>query len=397
VTALVLTSSFPVQGAALGGRFVARLLCLLAARGWRFVIVTPSWGREACAFRHPAGLVVPAEPESALRAHGLAHRSGILEELARRPWEWWRAPGLVLALAGAARRLLAERPFDLVWSHWLLPCGLAARLALGDGGPPHLATAHGADVHLLERWSRAWPLGAVLRRLWRGTSLAAPVAHTARRVAGALRCGSVRVLPLAAGAPRAARREGSRTGAEFLFLGRFEPIKGADRLLAAARLLGRAREVTLTLAGAGSQEVRLKARAREWGLAIDFPGVIDGAAKRAALARARALVLPSRRTAGRGEGFPHAAMEALVARLPVVAPARGALGEYLAERGGGFVFDDGGAEEPAVRSLAQALERALAPGAAAALAGDGAAAPFENGPAAAAWDRALRDAARRVA
>ncbi len=398
--ALVVTSSFPVRRQALGGRFVAELLRALEGHGWEFVVVTPDWEGETAPPDLGATRVVAARgagPEGDRLAHG----PGILEELSRRPWKWVLAPGLVLGLAAAARRLLERERFDLVWSHWLVPGGLSAVLATGGEGPPHLATAHGGDVHLLERWGAAPGFARVARHLWRRTALTAPVRHTAERLRALFGARPVEVIPLPAGEPVGEPRRHASGEPELLFLGRFEPVKGPDRLLDALRRLPSGTPFRLTLAGAGSLEPLLRSRARRWGARIRFAGVLDEDEKRLVLARARAVVFPSRRLAGgRGDGFPHAAMEALVQGTPLVASEHGALGAFVRRHRTGWVYGDSGSEERATRQLAASLARTLADGGetraarrAARRAGRG----FARAAAAAAWDLALRRAAGRAA
>jgi len=362
VKALVITTSYPVCEGSISGAFVRELLVGLSGFGWEFTVVTPASGHGVRA-AEPDRIVVREAPHpgDSFRG-GLAHRRGIPETLAREPWKWALAPGLVAALASRARIELEAQAPDVVWSHWLLPSGLVGAWLARARGLPHLACAHGADVHALERVVRIPGARRALAAIWDRTRIVAPAPHTARRVSKALGGREVGVCPLPAG-PSAARGEDHRRGAHgrpprILFLGRFEPIKGPDLLLEACWHLGPGRMEEVVLAGTGSLEAGLRARAACLGVPARFPGVLESEQKSLALKRADALVVSSRRMPdGRGEGFPHAAMEALAAGLPVIAPGEGALGEFLARSGAGVLCPRAARDRDRVAALEAALRR----------------------------------------
>ncbi len=391
MNALVLTTSYPLREGAIGGSFVRDLLRALQARGWDFDVVTPAGPRG------------PRLDERGIRVHeaphwgahwrgGLAHGRGVPETLASEPWKWLVAPPLVRGLDLAAAAAARARTPDVVWSHWLLPCGLLGAALARARGVPHVATAHGADVHWLERVVRVPGARAALAAAWSDTRLTAPSEHTARRVAAALGGARVDVCPLVANAPEAAGDEARRG---LLFLGRFEPIKGPDLLLEACAALDGAPGV-VTLAGAGSLDRALRGRADALAIETRFPGVLRDAAKFDALRSAEALVLPSRRLAGgRSEGFPHASMEALAAGTPVIAPAGGALGDWLERHGAGLAYAPGGDDRAHAASLAAALHRFLDDAGMRRRSRDGAASAgcaFRASTAAARWSDALEGA-----
>ncbi len=359
--ALVLTTSYPVRARSLSGSFVRDLLLVLRAAGWRFEVVTPAGGAGAPAPRDAGVVVREARYLGEGWAGGLAHARGLPETLASEPWKWLLAPALVGSLEANARAALAARPADLVWSHWLFPAGLVGARVARSRGVPHLATAHGADVHLLEGLVRIPGARRLLEAAWAESRVVAPSAHTARRVSAALGGRAVGVCPLparGAGDPAPLCPAATAGPPGLLFVGRFEPIKGPDVLLEACAALehGQVREVVL--AGSGSLEPRLRARASRLAHPTRFLGVVGSGAKLRALERTDALVVPSRRLpGGRGEGFPHAAMEALACGRAVIAPREGALGDWLTRTGAGLTFDPGRGDAERTRGLAETLRR----------------------------------------
>ncbi len=351
--ALVLTTSYPVRPRSVSGAFVRDLLRGLVPLGLSFEVVTPAAAEPNPLPREP-GIAVHEAPYRGDRfLGGLAHARGIPETLAAEPWKWALVPGLLGALEHVAERRIEETGCDLLWSHWLLPCGaIGARLARRHG-VPHLATAHGADVCWLERLVKVPGARLALASLWSQSALVAPAARTARRVGEALGRPDVEVATLPASVPSSEPEAGPP---RLLFLGRFEPIKGPDLLLEALALLPSGLFRDLTLAGAGSLEGALRERSARLAIPTRFPGVVEGARKATAFSESHAVVLPSRRLRdGRGEGLPHAAIEALAAGRPLVAPREGALADLVAQSGAGVLYDAPAEDEGRVRALARVL------------------------------------------
>jgi len=216
-------------------------------------------------------------------------------------------------------------------------------------------------VHLAERIA-ALPGGrTLLRRRFTATRLSAPAVETAERVRHVLGGDRVDVAALPADvAPAEGPRRAPGAPLRVLFLGRFEPIKGATLLLEAAAHPG-APALEIVLAGAGSEEASLRAMAAHARGPIRFAGVLDGAERNAALHAADVLVAPSRRTrGGRGEGLPHAATLALAAGVPVVTSDGGALARRVRMHDAGAVFDADGDRSAAAARLAAVLARTAA-------------------------------------
>jgi glycosyltransferase involved in cell wall biosynthesis len=351
VNVLVLTTSWPVRQGAISGSFVRDLLRGLTAHGMEFEVVTPA----------PKG-AVPDLDESGIRVHvvphpgaaaGLVHGRGLPETLAAAPWTGTLVPPMLAALGRAATLRARERRFDRVWSHWLLPCGWIGAGIARAARLPHRITAHGSDIHTIERLARVPGLRTVMAHAWRASALSATSHTAAGRIARVLPGRRVSVCPLPA-VPGISRPEPGPPA--LLFLGRFEPIKGPDLLLEASATLAAGELARVTLAGSGSLDDRLRERARQLAHPVEFPGVIGGVDKRSALERAHALVVPSRRMPdGRSDGLPHAALEALAVGTPVIAPGEGPLGDLLRATGAGIAYP----ADPDERRRSEHLSAAL--------------------------------------
>lgn len=356
---LVLTSSWPVDPGMLSGSFVRDLLRGLVAHGWTFEVVTPASAADHRPAAPEPGIAVHRVPYPGARlAGGLAHGRGLPETLAAAPWAWTLVPPMLDAFAHVAAARARNGRFDLVWSHWLLPAGWIGAGVARRAGVPHHVTAHGSDIHHVERLAALPGMRGALAHAWRATTLSATSERSAARVARALGGRPVQVCPLPAAAGHARPAGGPPS---LLFLGRFEPIKGPDLLLDACAELPRAGVAGMTLAGGGSMAESLRERARRMVHPVTFPGVLSGARKRAALERAHALVVPSRRMPdGRADGLPHAALEALSVGTPVIAPDEGSLGDLLRDTGAGLLYRADADPRDRVARLAEMLRTVVA-------------------------------------
>jgi glycosyltransferase involved in cell wall biosynthesis len=151
-------------------------------------------------------------------------------------------------------------------------------------------------------------------------------------------------------------REGP--GAQYVFLGRLTPEKGADVLVSAwSADLGR-----LLVAGDGPERRGLEQQARAHGGTVRFLGSLSPQECGELLRSARALVVPSRAY----EGFPVAVVEAYAHGVPVIAPAHGAFPEVVEDGVTGLLFRAGDAADlrARMRTLADP-QRSLEMGAAA--------------------------------
>ena len=134
----------------------------------------------------------------------------------------------------------------------------------------------------------------------------------------------------------------------FLSLSRLHPQKGLFTLLEAFRPVALTHpRGHLIVAGEGPERESLEERARELGIGpqVTFPGPVSSPWP--LMAAADIFVLPSLY-----EGMPNALLEAMAARLPVVATDRGAVPDMIVDGREGFVVPP---EDPA--ALQAALDR----------------------------------------
>jgi glycosyltransferase involved in cell wall biosynthesis len=131
----------------------------------------------------------------------------------------------------------------------------------------------------------------------------------------------------------------------FVYFGRLSPEKGIATLIKAA---AQAR-VPLRIVGTGPEEANLRQLAAQLGVDAQFTGYLAGAPLRAAIASARAVVIPSEWY----ENAPLSVMEASALERPLIGANIGGIPELIREGETGFVFASGNVE-----SLAHTLGEA---------------------------------------
>lgn len=111
---------------------------------------------------------------------------------------------------------------------------------------------------------------------------------------------------------------------DFVYAGELRKLKGLDTLLVAIQQLARRRSVTLLACGSGPDAAHFEARIRELGLEGRVTLRPPVTPITTALARARAVVVPSL-----SESFPYIVLETLAAGVPLVATDAGGIPEIF--------------------------------------------------------------------
>jgi glycosyltransferase involved in cell wall biosynthesis len=205
------------------------------------------------------------------------------------------------------------------------------------------------------RLSRPGPSRLAKRLLERvGLRRAAAVIVTTeelrRHVATVAAADRIHVIPNGVDLSRFARADRWRRGrGRILYIGRLSEEKNLSALIQAISVLTPRVPTELIVIGSGPLRADLEAQAREVGIKVEFPGVVDHRLIPGWLADADAFVLPSFT-----EGHPKALLEAMAAGLPCVAsdcPGNRAL---ISHERTGLLFDP---RDPG--ALAARLERVL--------------------------------------
>lgn len=356
---LSISTLYPAPGRTGFGRFVARQMEALAARGdWHVTVINPIGLPPLPLKRYAPLRAIPLmENQGAVTVH---HPRFTLIPAISGPIN----PALIAnAVLPLAKRLHAQTPFDMVDAQFFYPDGPAAAKIARALGLPLAIKARGSDIHL-------WGKSALTRRQMlsaaRHASALLSVSQGLAKDMAAMGMAEAtthvhytgldrdRFQPLDRKASRQ-RISGipaldvPQSGPLLLSVGALVPIKG--QAIAIRALAHLPDDVRLVIAGTGPEEATLKALANELGLAarVNFPGAVEHDLLPHLLCAADAMVLPSER-----EGLANAWIEAIACGTPVIIPDIGGAREVVRDDSAGRIV------ERTPEAIAQAVTGLLA-------------------------------------
>jgi glycosyltransferase involved in cell wall biosynthesis len=237
--------------------------------------------------------------------------------------------------------LVGEEKIDACLAFWAIPSGVFAYRVFRKTQVPYAVWALGSDI---------WTFGRIpffrqtIRKVFRNASNAFAdgfdLAKNVEKIAG-VDCTflpSSRRLPPAGEGVR--KEAGIRT--RFLFVGRFDKVKGIEHLIEAALKLRRKRkDFSVRIFGEGPLGDRLRGRIETAGLAdtVTLGGPLSRQAFSNELQRTNALVIPSLM-----ESIPVVMTDALQKGVPVLASNVGDMGYLIRVYAAGLVFEPGDPE-----------------------------------------------------
>jgi glycosyltransferase involved in cell wall biosynthesis len=330
------TSSYPANSSDYAGAFIPGFAEALVARGCTVTVLTPDKSMpKSAANGYEVRWFAWAGSDRALVDFSLTS-----------PADLRRLVSLLRAGERALRALIDGPGLDACLALWAVPSGYLAWRACGRA-LPYAVWALGSDIHT---WARRPLVGTLVRRVLQdarsrfadGVGLAEEVSRITGRDCEFLP--STRRLP----AP-APTRPARGAGVKFLFVGRLEPVKGADVIVDAfIRLVHSGVDGQLTLCGAGSLEASLRGEVARAGVPdrVRFAGSQPAAVVAAYMQACDCVVIPSRM-----ESIPIVFSEALQAGAPLLVTDVGDMGTLARQYG---LFDPVRPADPA--ALASAME-----------------------------------------
>jgi glycosyltransferase involved in cell wall biosynthesis len=343
---LMVASSYPKFPGDVTAPFIESIARAVAARGHAVDVLLP---------HHPDLRRPPGEPVRVLEYHYAPRedwsRWGYAQSLEAdvrvRPAMYLLAPLVALALRRALGSLLADRRYDVVHAHWVVPnAAMVADIATAHR-VPLVVSAHGSDVFLAERSALA---GAFARATLEAAARVTACSEDLRRRAVALgaREARTRTVPYgvdaeafpAPAAPELRARLGAPGGARLvLALGRLVEKKGLGTLVeAAAGTSG----VHVAVAGAGDLRESLARRIEELRAPVSLVGPLDRTEVAGALALADVVAVPSVvDRAGNVDGLPNTLLEAMAAGRAVVASRVAGIPDVIVDGVNGILVPPG--------------------------------------------------------
>lgn len=349
---LSVSTLFPCPARPNFGIFVGRQMAALVERGVDLAMINPlgipPWPLSR---REPYAELVKVGPVSNFGTIPVAHPHFTVFPLIGADSNPGRIARAVLPLA---RRLHAEKPFDVVDAQFFFPDGPAAALVARDLGLPLSIKARGADIHF---WgARPKALAQMLAAADQAAGLLA-VSQALRDDMIALGMDGDKIMVHYTGLDHARFRPMDRAAARAglpipteaplaVTVGALIPRKGQRFVVEAlAALPG----LHLAVAGKGEDEAALRAIAERLGVAerTHFLGQIAHDALPALYAAADVMVLPSA-----SEGLANAWVEALACGAPIVVPDIGGAREVVDRPAAGRIAArDAGAIAQAVAAI----------------------------------------------
>lgn len=335
-----LMNTYPVPSATFIRREIAALeqqgvtVTRFAVRAWDQTLIDPADLREAgqCSYllapgARRLGVAALREAVKNPRAMGRAVAAA---------WRLWRNGGggvrHIAYLLEAVQLKAQAQGLEHIHAHFSTNTAAVALICARLGGPGFSFTAHGPDEFvdpsassLALKVTEARFVVAITQFARGQLALAGGMAHWHKL--HVIRCGVD--LDALAPAPQPA------PDAPLLCIGRLCPQKAQDLLIEAmAQLRESHPQARLVLIGDGETRPRIEALIAKYGLGaqVELRGWADNAAVSAALAEARALVLPSF-----AEGLPIVIMEAFARARPVISTYIAGIPELVDARCGWLV------------------------------------------------------------
>ncbi len=339
------THNYPRHAGDLPGAFLHSLATALLARGHDVRVVAPSdhgrGGREPLD-AVPVRRVRYARPERETLAY-----TGRMQEAIRSPSGLLALRALIRALRQGAQAELAGAAGNAVLhAHWWIPGGMAL-----PPGRPSITTVHGTDVRLLERSLVGRWLGRrTLRAARVVTAVSSDLAQAVERATGRNDVHThVQPMPV-----DSAGRPWSRGGGGAIVVARLTAQKRVDLAIqTVAQLQGTGKSMRLTIVGEGPERADLERQAAATlpPGSVRFMGLVSAVAVADLLATADVMLFPAA-----AEGFGLAAVEALMAGVPVVVCRDGGgVLTAVQAHGGGVVTD------PVAAAIAAGVGTATSP------------------------------------
>jgi glycosyltransferase involved in cell wall biosynthesis len=255
--------------------------------------------------------------------------------------------GGLMFWADIVRELRKIKP-DIVHAQSLIS-GMPALLSHKLLRTPYVIYGRGSDVYLPD-----WFTKLTAKGILKNASTVIALTEHMKDAMQAIYSRDVVVVPNGINLNEIAEREaeGGDPGKKILFVGRLHPVKGAQYLLGAMKIIHqKLPEAKLVLVGDGEEREHLETLTDNLGIreCVEFAGRVPHERVQDYMNQAEVFVLPSL-----SEGFPVTILEAMACGLPVVATRVGGIPDIIDDDANGYLIDTKNPEQ-----IAEALLKLL--------------------------------------
>ena len=355
----VITSSFPRYKEDYAGVFIHDLLLSLTRYGYVFDVLAPSGGQDDAFDKYSGGIISVFRFRFFFKRQWerLCYADGMLNNFCDSLLAKVQLPlYLAASLFHSARHI---RGCQIIWSHWGVPSGLVGAILRKYTGKKHILSLHSGWRFLLKYGF----FGKILVRFIihntdRITVVNKDIMEETIRLCRDKEKKKIykKIILLPMGIPLAKFICSTTTekgilrskyniilGKTVLYIGRLIPLKGIEYLIEAVR---DSADLTLMIAGSGSDEARLRALSRGAKCDIRFLGVVAGEKKEELFRVADVVVVPSVGSAnGQTEGLPVVILEAMASGVPVIATGIGGIKEVIKSSYNGLLVRQADAQD----------------------------------------------------
>jgi glycosyltransferase involved in cell wall biosynthesis len=348
---LYITTNFPRWDGDAHSPWIVEIIKMLRDRGIAVEVLAPSY--EGLKDHSIEGIPVHRFRYCLSRWETLTHNEGAPNKI-RNPLYLLLVPPYMLF--GLLRTLALCRPgrYDVVHVHWPLPSGVFGLLGKWLGRTRLVASFHGAELLLIQRFSFLKPvLRFIIKHCDAVSANSQFTADLIRRVADV----PVFVIPFGSRIEIQELPVSQPPSGRVLFVGRLIERKGLPFLVEAIGLLGDSHSVHLDVVGEGNQKTELMALVDRLGLSdrVTFQGRVNDEELAKLYARCDLFVLPAIVDShGDTEGLGVVLLEAMSYQRPVVAANVGGIPDIVRHEQTGLLV-----EQKDAQALADAIARIL--------------------------------------
>lgn len=334
----LVTTSFPRFEQDIAGNFVLGFAEALTCLGHEIEVLAPEpiRGKSPPKWENISLFWIPY-----IRPRCLAqtfYRGGVPDNLQRSCLAWLGPIPFTLALAWSVHHL--QHRWDMLISHWAIPCAMVA--GLSKKGLPHIAVFHSADIHLLCSIPAKKLVAQQIVRNSQKLIFVSP--HLRDEFLGLLpyhmrsfthQRSVVFPMGIESTSKTFTQRNALRKSFGFdrftlLSISRLVPVKGIDDVI---RTFTKCNHLEIAIAGDGPERPHLEKLASSCKAPVRFLGNIRGQRKWELLSAADAFICSSRiLPSGRTEGMPTALLEAMAQGLPCIATQVGGISSFVQDR-----------------------------------------------------------------